>query len=138
MVMAPKKKNNQKKGQNNQQEDDFDLDAFLEAEGMNNAAPAEEKAPVKEDAQPIKIEEFANVDDAADAFLNSLGGSTPASGGSKKKNKKKKAAAVAPAAEAPAEGEAAPAGGEAPAEGGKEEEGKEGGRTEDFCSGDED
>ena len=88
--MAPKKKNNQKKGQNNQQEDDFDLDAFLEAEGMNNAAPAEEKAPVKEDAQPIKIEEFANVDDAADAFLNSLGGSTPASGGGKKKNKKKK------------------------------------------------
>ena len=42
--MAPKKKNNQKKGQNNQQEDDFDLDAFLETEGMNNAAPAEEKA----------------------------------------------------------------------------------------------
>ena len=117
--MAPKKKNSQKKGQNNKQEDDFDLDAFLEAEGMTNPAPAEEKAPVPEEPKPIKIEEFANVDDAADAFLNSLGGPTPAGSG-KKKNKKKAAAPTEPHAE----GETAPARGEASTEEAKKKKGK--------------
>ena len=38
-VMAPKKKNN-KNTKQTKQEDDFDLDAFLEEEGLNNQAAA--------------------------------------------------------------------------------------------------
>lgn len=127
--MAPKKKNANKKGGNASKNDDFDLDALLEAEGLlekpAEPAPAQSTEPAKEEQKSIQIENFANVDDAAAAFLNSLGGQPSAPSGGKKKNKKKKGGAAAGnaaaadaegAGENAEEGNAAEEGGEAGAE----------------------
>lgn len=130
--MAPKKKNANKKGPKNAKDDDFDLDSILEAEGLTEKVEDVSKEATQEtpkDAAPaVQLENFANVDDAAAAFLNSLSNQAPAAGG-KKKNKKKKPAASGANGEAqPEEGaaetEAAPAAPAAAAEGGKKKKGK--------------
>ena len=93
--MAPKKKNNNKKPQTASNNDDFDLDAFLEQEGVTENTPKQEAEVKPEEEKSIKIEDFDSVNDAAAAFLNSIAGPPAASGG-KKKNKKKKPAAATP------------------------------------------
>lgn len=74
--MAPKKKNANKKGPKNAKDDDFDLDSILEAEGLVEKVEEVSQEVTKEipkDPTPaVQIENFANVDDAAAAFLSSL------------------------------------------------------------------
>ena len=130
--MAPKKKNANKKGPKNAKDDDFDLDSILEAEGLVEKVEEVSQEVTKEipkDPTPaVQIENFANVDDAAAAFLSSLSNQAPAAGGKKKNKKKKPAANVASAEAQTPEGavgtEAAPATPAAPAEGGKKKKGK--------------
>ena len=132
--MAPKKKNANKKGPKNAKDDDFDLDSILEAEGLVEKGEEVSQEVTQEkpkDTTPaVQIEDFANVDDAAAAFLSSLTNQTSGASG-KKKNKKKKVTADstsggAQTAEGATATDAAPAPTvpAAPTEGGKKKKGK--------------